>query len=72
MTYKGHVENGVVVLDEPAPLKDGMAVRVEPLDGDDDFETLRQGLLSVAGSIEGLPEDMARNHNHYIHGAPRK
>ena len=28
MTYKGHVENGVVVLDEPAALPDGAAVKI--------------------------------------------
>ena len=29
MTYKGHVANGVVVLDEPAPLDEGTEVRIE-------------------------------------------
>jgi hypothetical protein len=28
MSYKGHVENGVIVLDDPAPLKEGMRVTV--------------------------------------------
>ena len=29
MHYDGHVENGVIVLDEPAALRDGARVRVE-------------------------------------------
>jgi len=31
VSYLGHVKNGVVVLDETASLKEGQAVRVEPL-----------------------------------------
>jgi hypothetical protein len=30
-SYLGHVKNGVIVLDESAALKEGQAVRVEPL-----------------------------------------
>jgi len=29
MTYRGHIKNGVAVLDEPAALPDGTRVRVE-------------------------------------------
>jgi hypothetical protein len=29
MTYRGHIQNGVAVLDEPAQLPDGTLVRVE-------------------------------------------
>ena len=30
------------------------------------------GLLKIAARIEGLPSDFARNHDHYLHGLPRK
>ena len=30
-----------------------------------------RALLEVAGSAEGLPEDLAHNHDHYLHGATR-
>ena len=30
------------------------------------------GLLKIAARIEGLPPDFARNHDHYLHGLPRK
>jgi hypothetical protein len=31
MVYNGHVENGVVVLDNPVTLPDGLKVQIEPL-----------------------------------------
>ena len=32
MPYKGHVENGAIVLDEPADLRNGDKVRVEVIE----------------------------------------
>jgi hypothetical protein len=29
-------------------------------------------LLQLAGSVEGLPADFSENHDHYLHGAPRR
>jgi hypothetical protein len=29
-------------------------------------------LKQFAGAVCGLPSDMARNHDHYLHGRPRK
>ena len=29
--------------------------------------TIGEALLDVAGTAEGLPRDMARNHDHYLH-----
>jgi hypothetical protein len=29
-------------------------------------------LLALAGSVKGLPEDFAANHDHYLHGLPRR
>ena len=72
VTYRGHVENGVVVLDEPAPLADGVEVRVEPVQQPDRFQSLREGLMRLAGTVKDMPADMARNHDHYIHGTRRR
>lgn len=30
------------------------------------------GLLKIAVHIKDLPADLARNHDHYLHGLPRK
>ncbi len=78
MTYRGHVKNGVVVLEDGAALPEGVAVRVQPLKPvpggkrRKSRETLGERLMKFAGSVQGLPSDMARNHDHYIHGTPRK
>ncbi len=29
-------------------------------------------LLQMAGIVEGLPEDLAVNHDHYLYGTPRR
>ena len=30
------------------------------------------GWRKFAGSVRGLPSDMALNHDHYLHGLPKK
>ena len=35
-------------------------------------ERFTDGLLRIAVRIEGLPSDLAKNHDHYLHGLPRK
>ena len=72
-TYTGQVQNGVVVFDEGTPsLPDGMKVRVEPEDLKTALRSLSAGLRSLAGRAEGLPEDMAENHNNFLHGQPKR
>ncbi len=50
------------------------AVRIEPLEEpvepDVDTSTFIEGMLALAGTAEGLPPDLARNHDHYLHGRP--
>lgn len=72
----GRVVNGIVVLDQPGTLEDGTEVRVRPVqkasEGEDKAGSLSEMLLSFAGTVEGLPEDMAINHDHYLYGVPKK
>jgi hypothetical protein len=72
----GKVVNGVIVLDQPGRLEDGTTVRVRPVekrsDAEGDVGSLREMLLSFAGTVEGLPSDMALNHDHYLYGVPKK
>jgi len=77
MTYRGQVKNGVIVLESGVRLREGMDVRVEPVDSNGDLpadaqEThdLREGLLSFSGLVKDGPSDLARNHDHYLHGTP--
>jgi hypothetical protein len=74
MTLRGHVKNGTVVLNEPVGLPDGTDVEVEvrPVEEAGEGPTLYERLRGVVGSAEGLPVDMAENHDHYIHGTPKR
>lgn len=76
MTYKGHIHNGVVVLDGAPALPDGLEVLVEaappekaatPTD-----EALNERLMKYAGKARGLPPDASRNHDHYLYGTPKR
>jgi hypothetical protein len=69
MSFQGHVEKGMVVLDRPLPLPDGTVVQVEPISAaSDDFwrscsldELARLQGVAAPGGIEvllgGWPED---------------
>ncbi len=79
MSYTGTIQNGVVVLPPEAQLPEGSQVRVEPLKRlgrkprtHRASSSLGKMLLQFAGKAQGLPADMARNHDHYLHGLPRK
>jgi len=80
MSYRGRVQNGVVVLENPKVFPEGAAVSVQPLHKSKGHRRkLRKAspdiwtkLLKLAGTAKGLPSDLARNHDHYAHGAPRK
>lgn len=72
MTYRGHVKNGQIVLDEPAPLPEGTEVNVGVVEGGDGKPTIWDKLLELAGTVEGLPPDLARNHDHYLYGTTKK
>lgn len=79
MTYRGKVQNGVVVLDDEADLPEGTRVSVRPLKEPAKRrpagrrKTLSQALLELAGSAgPGLPRDLARNHDHYLYGTPKR
>jgi hypothetical protein len=72
MTYRGRVKNGVIVLDEAASLPEGTVVDISPAEDTTDNATWGEVVEDFIGKAEGLPKDMARNHDHYIHGAPKK
>ena len=78
MTFRGHIKDGTVVLDEPTTLPDGTPVEVRavepsaPLDSPEAGPTLYERYKDFIGIAEGLPEDMAEEHDHYIHGTPRR
>jgi hypothetical protein len=72
MTCRGHVQNGVVVLDEAIVLPEGAAVQVALIDhertDDSAAPTLYEQLAPLVGAAKGLPPDLASNHDLYLHG----
>jgi hypothetical protein len=77
MTLLGHIRDGQIVPDDPVTLPEGVPVRIElmPKESatklqDDDGISLGEKLLKYAGKATGLPSDLARRHDHYIHGTP--
>lgn len=80
MTISGHVINGVVVPDGAAALPEGAAVQiiVAPSEAqpngpiDSAASSLFERMKSLAGAAKGLPSDLALNHDHYLHGQPKR
>lgn len=72
MTLHGTFNKGIVVLDQPAPWPEGTRVEVIVQAGDEKKLTLSERLLRHAGTVSDLPTDMAEQHNHYIHGTPKR
>lgn len=70
MTLEGTVSNGVVVLDQPGALPDG--TRVQVLVAAEEKKPALAGLLKFAGILQDLPSDFAEQHDHYIHGTPKR
>jgi len=75
MNCEGHVEKGVVVLENGATLPEGARARVETIETHEistasPSEPLGKALQQFSGIAEDLPADMAENHDHYLHGRP--
>jgi hypothetical protein len=72
-SYTGYVQNGVIVPDKGTPsLPEGMKVRIEPADTNQSLAKLSADLRALAGTAEDLPEDLAENLDHYLHGHPKR
>lgn len=75
MSFEGTIVNGNVVLDEPSSLPEGTRVNVQPrnrAEPEERSESLSSLLLSFAGQAQGLPEDAAAQHDHYLYGTPKR
>ncbi|MBI4324035.1 MAG: hypothetical protein HY674_02100 [Chloroflexi bacterium] len=72
MSYTGTVENGVVKLPSEARWPDGTTVRVELIAPPPRRNHLTQRLGELAAKLEGLPPDLAEQHDHYLHGTPKR
>lgn len=71
MSYKGTIENGQIKLPPDAVLPEGASVVVDVELREEDFPEWSRGLIKLIKKRD-WPEDMSLNHDHYIHGTPKK
>jgi hypothetical protein len=77
MEITGVVNNGTVVLDQPSSIPDGTKVVIQVLDqakrtGEGSSASLGKRLLKHAATVPGLPADLSEQHDHYLHGTPKR
>jgi hypothetical protein len=66
MTYRGHVKNGMIVLDPPAELPEGAEVTIQC---NEPRETPKERpLLKYAGQATDLPADASRSVDRVLYG----
>jgi hypothetical protein len=78
MVYNGTITNGTVVLDNGAQIPDGTRVQVivpaespaPPAPAGDEPTML--WMLKYAGTVTDMPSDFAAQHDHYLHGTPKR
>jgi hypothetical protein len=63
--FSGRVCNGVIVLEAGNSLPEGTQVKVAVQPAVP--TTVGQRLMKFAGLVEGLPSDLAENHDRYFH-----
>ncbi len=64
MVYRGRVEHGVVILDEPQAIPDGAQVEVLVVSPRANG-VVGEALQKLAGKAKELPADLAVRHDHY-------
>ena len=75
MSFTATVENDTIKLPPGFHLPDGTRVAVEPViepNAETEMPTLYEVFKDFIGKAEGLPEDFAAEHDHYIHGTPKR
>jgi hypothetical protein len=74
MTFIATVENDMIKLPPGVHVPDGTRVSIE-ISGPDvavPSRTLAERYSKFMGLADDLPEDMAKNHDHYLRGAPKR
>ena len=70
MSFTATVENNTIKLPPGVHLPDGTKVTIEA--AVPKRRTLAERYAKIVGVAEGLPPDLARNLDHYIHGQPKR
>jgi hypothetical protein len=71
MIYRGHVQNGLIVLDEKVTLPEGTVVLVEQVVLENG-KRIAERYKNLIGIVLDMPIDMSENHDLYIHGVGSK
>ena len=78
MVYRGHVENGLIRLEDAATLPEGVEVEVRVLagsaspEGEDNLPSVCDALRDFVGKAEGLLPDASVNLDHYLYGLSKR
>ena len=72
MNLHGTVIDGVIVLDQQQALPEGARVEVILKMPVEAHSPLGELLLRHAGTAVDLPDDMAAQHDHYLHRTPKR
>jgi len=79
MTYRGHVQNGSVVLDLPVTLSEGTKVEVAVVESAEpprEAKSIWELVAEISASVpledwDRTPTDASINLHHYLYGAPK-
>ena len=71
MQWMGTIRDGKVILDDGAQLPEGTRVEITVVEQEVKEPTLAF-MLKLAGTVNDMPPDMAAEHDHYIHGTPKR
>jgi hypothetical protein len=75
MELEGVVHNGVIVPDDATALPEGTRVRISPAPTEAPTEAPRpfgERFAQFKGAASGLPADLAKQHDHYRLGTPKR
>jgi hypothetical protein len=70
MSVTGKIKNGMVVLPPGTQLPEGIEVRIETIEPEND--PFVAAALKVAKPRPHWPKDFVLNHGHYVSGEPKK
>jgi hypothetical protein len=78
VTYRGKYKNGTVLLPKGVDIPEGTEVEVTligpPANGSiqGGESTFYERYKEFIGVLDGLPSDLAENHDHYLYGTPKR
>ena len=72
MTFCGHVQGGVIVLDDAAQLPDGAIVEVRVITPSQKSLEARKALMRFSGIVDDLPPDASATVDRVLYGRPQE